>query len=428
MSESEASRDAVRARYLAQYPYTSPRLNACASGNLADVNALITADNINQFGSSAESHGTPLMIAARYEHLQIVQSLIEKGADPTIVNDDGENVLHIAAMHNASGTGLIRLLLDNMPLDSINKEDNFGFTPLDVVRNNDDSPIHQEIIALIRSKGGISHITYDSDDISGVDSDEEDINANEPVEPDEPAILGRYYTLEEFRRPNLGFPIEANRLTFTVPGKELDCDVGDHELTRYMPVKVKTGSNWDVDGTGKLFVFCAEDLRQWVTTKVPNYERYYDTNPMTSNVISGVQYLTQEEITAEEAKYTDLKSEDKDVEENRKKLEREANEKGFAEAKKFLRDNSMLSILRKQLSSAKDLVKEEEEKFNLNMSQEEQDKWYDNVQSAKDKVKYFEQLIKREEEKAKRKNPSSDGGSNKRQKNALFLKLSNLKF
>ena len=128
----------------------------------------------------------------------------------------------------------------------------------------------------------------------------------------------------------------------------VSCDVGDHELTRYMPVKVKTGSNWDVDGTGKLFVFCAEDLRQWVTTKVPNYERYYDTNPMTSNVISGVQYLTQEEITAEEAKYTDLKSEDKDVEENRKKLEREANEKGFAEAKKFLRDNSMLSILRKQ--------------------------------------------------------------------------------
>ena len=53
----------------------------------------------------------------------------------------------------------------------------------------------------------------------------------------QPATLGEFYTLAQFRR--MAFPIEANRLTFTVPGKEdLDCDVGDYETTKHMPVKL----------------------------------------------------------------------------------------------------------------------------------------------------------------------------------------------
>ena len=41
-----------------------------------------------------------------------------------------------------------------MPLNSINKKSRAGYTPLDLAYYNNDNPLRQEIIALIRSKGG----------------------------------------------------------------------------------------------------------------------------------------------------------------------------------------------------------------------------------------------------------------------------------
>ena len=73
-------------------------------------------------------------------------------ADPNI-EFSGLNVLHYAA-HNSTNTGVIQLLLTHMPLDSINKKGSRGtHTPLDCAYLND-SPLRQEIITLLRSKGG----------------------------------------------------------------------------------------------------------------------------------------------------------------------------------------------------------------------------------------------------------------------------------
>ena len=98
------------------------------------------------------------MIAARDEYFHIVKYLIEQGeADSNIAtsatSDDGANALHYAAGYNKKNTELIELLLTHMPLASINKKDSVGWTPLDLEYDND-SPIRQEIIALLRSKGG----------------------------------------------------------------------------------------------------------------------------------------------------------------------------------------------------------------------------------------------------------------------------------
>ena len=113
-------------------------------------------DYVNQEGKN--SHGwsyTPLMAAARFEQFQIVKYLIEQGeADPNIADSDGWNVLHFAASTNGTNTELIQLLLTYMPLDSINKKNMGGWTPLDVVYRWNGSPLRQEIIALLRSKGG----------------------------------------------------------------------------------------------------------------------------------------------------------------------------------------------------------------------------------------------------------------------------------
>ena len=64
------------------------------------------------------------------------------------------NALHWAAWNNRTTTELIELLLTHMSLDSINKKHRGRYTPLDSAYINNGSPIRQEIITLLRSKGG----------------------------------------------------------------------------------------------------------------------------------------------------------------------------------------------------------------------------------------------------------------------------------
>ena len=114
-------------------------------------------DMVNQVGINIYgAECTPLMSAAENEHFQVVQYLIEQGeADPNIANSYGYNALHLAADNNRTNTELIELLLTHISLDSINKKDVFmGYTPLDDAYYNNHSPIRQEIIALLRLKGG----------------------------------------------------------------------------------------------------------------------------------------------------------------------------------------------------------------------------------------------------------------------------------
>eukprot|EP00942_MAST-04A_sp_MAST-4A-sp1_P002744 g2744.t1 len=75
-------------------------------------------------------------------------------ADPNITDSGGWNALHVAASDNGTTTELIQFLLTHMPLDSINKKTRGRFTPLDMAYYRNHSPIRQEIIDLIRSKGG----------------------------------------------------------------------------------------------------------------------------------------------------------------------------------------------------------------------------------------------------------------------------------
>ena len=113
---------------------------------------------VNQVGTNSYGYGyTPLMIAAKNEHFQIVKYLVEQGeADPNIANSGGVNALHYAARFNKKDTKVIEFLLTNMSLNSINKKPWGGKqTPLDnAYYNYNKSPIKQKIIDLIRSKGG----------------------------------------------------------------------------------------------------------------------------------------------------------------------------------------------------------------------------------------------------------------------------------
>ena len=111
---------------------------------------------VNQVGRNSRGNDwTPLTIAAENQHFQVVKYLIEQcEADPNIANSIEENALHYAACYNRTNIELVELLLTNMPLASINKKDRGGSTPLDAAYYNNHSPLRQEIIALLRSKGG----------------------------------------------------------------------------------------------------------------------------------------------------------------------------------------------------------------------------------------------------------------------------------
>ena len=125
-------------------------MNGVKEGNMT------LKEMVNQLGKDSSGYKrTPLMLAARNEHFQIVEYLIEQGeADPNIASSNGNNALHFAAQFNRTTTELIELLLTHMTLDSINKKDRWGSTPLDCAYHFNRSPLRQEIIALLRSKGG----------------------------------------------------------------------------------------------------------------------------------------------------------------------------------------------------------------------------------------------------------------------------------
>ena len=97
---------------------------------------------------------TPLMMAAYEKHSTIIEILLQYNADTATTNNYGRNALHFAACNNKTTTTTVQLLLNNMKLEDINHKDTLnGYTPLDYCYYNDSS-IKQQLIDLIRQKGG----------------------------------------------------------------------------------------------------------------------------------------------------------------------------------------------------------------------------------------------------------------------------------
>ena len=110
---------------------------------------------LEQIGTT--SNGTyeinTLMAAAMYEHENVLKKLLDYGVDPSIIDDEGDNALHMSAYYNKTSTGCTESLLKKMSLESINKKDWHGYTPLDWAYYNS-SPIKNDMVQLIRQHGG----------------------------------------------------------------------------------------------------------------------------------------------------------------------------------------------------------------------------------------------------------------------------------
>ncbi|KAL7037562.1 hypothetical protein ACKWTF_009276 [Chironomus riparius] len=100
-------------------------LDAAKKGDLARVKKLLTSDNIN-CRDVAGRNSTPLHLAAGYNNYEVVEYLLENGANVNSTDKGG-----LIALHNASSFGHLEiaaiLIKYNTQVDAVDK---WGFTPL----------------------------------------------------------------------------------------------------------------------------------------------------------------------------------------------------------------------------------------------------------------------------------------------------------
>jgi ankyrin repeat protein len=100
-----------------------------------DLIELVLANTTFDINSVNEGGNTPVLIVLICNHPHIVQTLVDKGADLSIVDNDGWNVLHWAARNG--NFDLIELVLVNTTID-INSTTFGGGTPIMMALQNNE--------------------------------------------------------------------------------------------------------------------------------------------------------------------------------------------------------------------------------------------------------------------------------------------------
>ena len=164
----ESAEGTVREKYKKVFPEGTPLVVASSFGRVEDVKAMIKATReagmdvkamLSNVGTSSGGGSfTPLMVAAYHKNSTVIEELLKNGADTATTNHYGENALHYAVIiiqdNNPTELTTVQLLLKNMKEEDINQIDKDGDTPLDSCYNNNESPLREELIKLIRQKGG----------------------------------------------------------------------------------------------------------------------------------------------------------------------------------------------------------------------------------------------------------------------------------
>ena len=155
----------LKEQYRKEFPRGTPLVCACEKGRVEDVEGMIRGARaagmdvtamVSEVGTNSwgGNSWTPLMMAAENEHSTIIEILLQYNADTATTNYYGDNALHCAAYHNKTTTTTVQLLLNNMKLEDINHKNTWGNTPLDGCYKYNNSSIKQQLIDLIRQKGG----------------------------------------------------------------------------------------------------------------------------------------------------------------------------------------------------------------------------------------------------------------------------------
>lgn len=109
---------------LANEELSSNPFDAARAGSCEDILTFlcddVDIDEPNQHGN------TMLMLAAWYGHADAVELLLQKGASPVYVNENGASVLQ----YGSGNSAVLKMLLETAAIAHINKQDDDGVTPL----------------------------------------------------------------------------------------------------------------------------------------------------------------------------------------------------------------------------------------------------------------------------------------------------------
>ncbi|XP_067654130.1 uncharacterized protein [Haliotis asinina] len=119
--------------------------DASKDGDLERVKRILSAGHvdINYRGGLSR---TPVMVAAWRGHRDVVEFLVGRGADVSLVDGDGDNILHYACYNGDLET--VKLILDLDVVD-VNARNNNGWTAADIARRRR----HQRLLVLLVSRG-----------------------------------------------------------------------------------------------------------------------------------------------------------------------------------------------------------------------------------------------------------------------------------
>ncbi|XP_048252515.1 ankyrin repeat and KH domain-containing protein 1-like [Haliotis rufescens] len=110
---------------------------ACWAGHLATVKFVLSL-NVVDINSRGGGSRTPVMRAALRRHRDVVELLVSKGADVSLVDEDGDNTLHLACYRGHLETVKFVLSLNVVDIDARN---NSGRTAADVARRRGHTPV-----------------------------------------------------------------------------------------------------------------------------------------------------------------------------------------------------------------------------------------------------------------------------------------------
>lgn len=129
-----------------QTSVTTPLHQACLRGNIDVANILVeSAETSDTLNSADHKDGvTPLFLAAREGHVEIVKALIAKGANVNVGEDEGWTSLHSACMN--SHIAVVRELIAGGANANV-AEFERGITPLSLAVGNSDLQIVKELIS-----------------------------------------------------------------------------------------------------------------------------------------------------------------------------------------------------------------------------------------------------------------------------------------
>lgn len=120
--------ESLNEKYKKDFPKGTPLVVACEKGRVGDVNTFIDAARaaernvtamVSEVGKDSKGYSgwTPLMIAAKYEHSNIIEILLQCNADTATTKDNEWNALHFAAGYNNTTwkISITRIHMETLP-------------------------------------------------------------------------------------------------------------------------------------------------------------------------------------------------------------------------------------------------------------------------------------------------------------------------